>query len=163
VRVHATRISAQLMASTESKWKPETRETADHSIPFVVAMCLLEGSLQIRHFDEGYFLRPDVRAFMSKIRVLTPDTYEASFHDVPSVEIEVEFASGQVRSAEVLRPLGHPENPMTPADYECKFRALAAPLLSDAETDALLDRLWHLEDASDIGDVLALTVPGRRD
>lgn len=161
VRVHATRISAQLMASTESKWKPETRETADHSIPFVVAMCLMEGSLQIRHFDQGYFLRPDVRDFMSKIRILTPDTYEASFHDVPSVKIEVELASGDVRSAEVLRPMGHPDNPMTPADYERKFRALAAPVLSDTQTNALLDRLWHLEEVKDIGEVLALTVSGR--
>jgi 2-methylcitrate dehydratase len=160
VRIHATRISAQLMASSESKWKPETRETADHSIPFVTAMCLMEGSLQIRHFDEGYYLRPDVRDFMSKIRVLTPDTFEASFHDVPSVKIEVELASGDVRSAEVLRPMGHPENPMTPADYERKFRALAAPVLSEAQTNALLDRLWHLEEVKDIGEVLALTVPG---
>jgi 2-methylcitrate dehydratase len=159
VRVHATRISAQLMASSESRWQPETRESADHSIPFVVAMCLSEGSLQIHHFDEGYFLRPEVRDLMAKIRILTPDSYETDFHDVPSVKIEVEFADGVVRSAEVVRPLGHPENPMTSADYESKFRALATAILSERQTNMLLDGLWHLEEVRDIGDILAMTVP----
>jgi 2-methylcitrate dehydratase len=161
VRVHAPRISAQLMGSSESRWQPETRETADHSIPFVVAMCLMEGSLQVRHFDQAHFLRPEVRELMARTRMVTPETYEESFHDVPSVKVEVDLESGSVYSAEVLRPLGHPENPMTPADYERKFRALAAPVLSEAQTNALLDRLWHLEEIRDVGEVLALTVPGR--
>ena len=104
-------------------------------------------------------MRPGVRDFMAKIRIITPDNYEADFHDVPSVKIDVELQDGAVRSAEVKRPLGHPENPMTPADYECKFRALAAPVLSERQTNMLLDRLWHLEEVQDIGNVLAMTVP----
>lgn len=159
VRIHATRISAQLMASSESRWAPETRESADHSIPFVVAMCLMEGDLEIRHFDEGFFLRPEVRAFMSRIRVLTPDTFESDFHEVPFVKVEVELDNGTTLGAEVSQPMGHPENPMTSADYERKFRSLAADVLSDNRTAALLDRLWHLDDVTNIGEVLALTVP----
>ncbi len=159
IRIHATRISAQLMGSSESRWKPETRESADHSIPFVVAMCLMEGSLQVRHFDEDYFLRPQVRDLMAKMRMVIPDSFESDFHEVPSVKIEVDMDDGAVRIAEVTRPIGHPENPMTPADYERKFRSLAKAVLPDHQTDALLDRLWHLDEVEDIGEVLSLTVP----
>jgi hypothetical protein len=48
---------------------------------------------------------------------------------------------------------------MTQNDYERKFRPLAAGLLSQSQTDSLLDRLWNLEEVRDIGEVLALTVP----
>jgi 2-methylcitrate dehydratase len=161
VRVHATRISAQLMGSNESRWRPETRETADHSIPFVVAMVLTQGSLEVRHYDDELFKSPAAREFMSKIKIVTPDTYETDFHEVPSVLLEVELESGRVHSAEVKLPLGHPQNPMTDRDYERKFRPLAANVLSEAQTDRLLSRLRHLEDVADIGEVLALTVPGQ--
>ena len=38
-----------------------------------------------------------------------------------------------------------------------KFRSLARDLLTPAQTDALLDRLWHLEEVTDIGEVIRLT------
>jgi 2-methylcitrate dehydratase len=158
VRVHATRISAQLMAGNESRWRPETRETADHSIPFVVAMVLSHGSLEVRHFDEEQYKLPAVRDFMSKIKILTPDTYEADFHVVPAVRVEVELESGKVLTAEVTLPLGHPQNPMTDADYERKFRPLAAQVLSEPQTNELLDCLHNLEQVRDIGEMLTLTV-----
>jgi 2-methylcitrate dehydratase len=159
VRVHATRISAQLMAGNESRWQPETRETADHSIPFVVAMVLSHGSLEVRHYDEEQYKLPAVRELMSKIKVLTPETYEEDFHHVPSVRVEVELESGRVHSADVALPLGHPQNPMTAADYERKFRSLAGPLLPEDQIAGLLDCLRNLEQVRDIGDMLALTVP----
>jgi 2-methylcitrate dehydratase len=159
IRVHATRISAHLMASNESRWKPETRETADHSIPFVVAMVLMEGSLEIRYFDEEYYKRPEVRDFMAKIRIVTPDTFEDEFHRVPEVVVEVEMASGEVHSARCTLPLGHPENPMTEKDYERKFRSLASTVLSDGQMNELLHCLRNLEKLDDIGEMLALTVP----
>jgi 2-methylcitrate dehydratase len=159
IRVHATRISAQLMASDPNRWQPETRETADHSIPFVVTMVLRDGALQIRHFDDELFLRPDVRALMAKIKIVTPDHFEGDFHEVPSVKVEVELQSGEVKRAEVLRPIGHPENPMKEADYERKFRSLAEPALPARQVNALLDRLHHLEDVRDLRELLLLTVP----
>jgi 2-methylcitrate dehydratase len=158
VRVHATRISAQLMGGNESRWRPETRETADHSIPFVVAMVLMHGSLEVRHYDDELFKAPAVREFMSRVKIVTPETYESDFHAVPSVLVEVALDSGAVEAAEVKLPLGHPQNPMTAADYERKFRSLARPLLPEPQIDRLLDRLWRLEEARDIGEVLSLTV-----
>jgi 2-methylcitrate dehydratase len=156
VRVHATRTSAELMAS-ETRWRPETRETADHSIPFVVSMVLMNGNLEILHFEEERFKWPQVRDFMDKIRVLTPDSYEAEYHRVPAVLVEVELKSGEVLSAETRLPLGHPENPMNEADFERKWRALAEPVLPAKQMDELLDRLWHLDEAANISEILAMT------
>ena len=159
IRVHGTRVSVRLMAGDESRWKPETRETADHSIPFVVAMVLMEGALEVRHFDDAYFMRPEVRDFMSRIRVLAPESFEEEYHRVPRVRVEVEMDSGEELTAEVGLPLGHPQNPMPEALLQQKFRSLAEPVLPEPQIDELLTRLGRLEEEPDLGRVLALTVP----
>ena len=46
---------------------------------------------------------------------------------------------------------------MTDAEVEAKFRSLAQDLLTSAQTDALLEKLWNLEQVEDIGEVLRLT------
>jgi hypothetical protein len=46
---------------------------------------------------------------------------------------------------------------MTDAEVEEKFRSLTEDLLSPAQSHALLDRLWHLEEVGDIGEVIRMT------
>ena len=46
---------------------------------------------------------------------------------------------------------------MTDDEVEAKFRSLAQDLLSPSQTDALLDKLWHLEQVEDIGEIMRLT------
>ena len=46
---------------------------------------------------------------------------------------------------------------MTDGEVEAKFRALCADALPPDQTDALLERLWHLDAATDIGELLRLT------
>jgi 2-methylcitrate dehydratase len=43
------------MGSDESRWRPQTRETADHSLPFVLSMALMEGNVEVRHYDQEYY------------------------------------------------------------------------------------------------------------
>jgi 2-methylcitrate dehydratase len=65
--------------------------------------------------------------------------------------------SGQKYSAEVPYHKGHYRNPMSDAEVEEKFRSLAKDLLSPDQTDALLEKLWHLEEVEHIGEVIRLT------
>jgi 2-methylcitrate dehydratase len=58
--------------------------------------------------------------------------------------------------AEVPYHRGHYKNPMTDQEVEAKFRKLAAEWLTSRQVDALLDRLWNLEQVRDIGDVIRL-------
>jgi 2-methylcitrate dehydratase len=69
----------------------------------------------------------------------------------------VTTTSGAHYRAEVPYHRGHWKNPMTDTEVEAKFRGLAADLLTSSQTNTLLDRLWHLEQVEDIGEVLRLT------
>ena len=58
--------------------------------------------------------------------------------------------------AEVAYHRGHFKNPMSDQEVEDKFRALAYNLLTPEQTSILLHRLWHLEQVTDIGDVIRM-------
>jgi len=141
-------------------WTPETRETADHSLPFTTAVGLMEGTLAIRHYDEGYYKRPDVRALMQKITVSVADEPSKAWPEAPLHILEVETNSGKVLTARADYHLGHHKNPMSDADQDRKLRAMARDQagLPDSRIDQLLQQLRQLEQVQDIGALLALTV-----
>jgi 2-methylcitrate dehydratase len=149
------------MGSDESRWKPDTRESADHSLPFVMAMALMEGGLEIRHYDQEYFKKPGVRALMEKITVTVGEECERAWPDMPLNIVDIEMKSGEVQSTKVAYHLGHFERPMSEAQQERKFRPMAEEYakLPREQVDRLLDRLKDLDQVQDIGEVLALTVP----
>ena len=162
IRILTSPHGAEAMATDVSRWQPETRETADHSLPFVVAMALMEGGLEIRHYDEEYYKRADVRDLMARIKVNAAAEFGSGFGQLPFTEVAVESRSGQVRTARVVHPLGHPQRPMSDADYERKFRSMAEPVLPEPQITLLVERLRTLDQAPNLGEVLQLTAPPPR-
>ena len=142
-------------------WIPETRETADHSLPFTIAVALMEGTLAIRHYDEVYYQRNDVRALMQKISIAIGDEPAQAWPDSPLCLLEVETSDGRVLHGRADYHLGHHRRPMSDADQDAKLRAMGRDYagLSNARIDALIERLRHLETVDDVGSIVALTVP----
>ncbi|MEE8442230.1 MAG: MmgE/PrpD family protein [Dehalococcoidia bacterium] len=161
VRLQTFPSGFNAMGSNPSRWRPDNRETADHSLPFVLAMALMEGTLEIRHFDEEYFLKPDVTTLMDKIKISVGDECVQAWPEVPLNIVDVQMRSGEVHSARVGYHLGHFNNLMSDADQERKFRPMAEDYgkLPKEQVNRLLDQLRKFEQVQDIGQVLALTVP----
>ena len=57
------------MAGDPEKWAPATRETADHSMPYTVAVALIHGGVAEHHFDDEYLRDPKIRALAKRIKV----------------------------------------------------------------------------------------------
>jgi 2-methylcitrate dehydratase len=148
----------EVMGSGEANWRPETRESADHSLPFVMAVALMEGNLEIRHYDELYYKRSDVRELMQKITVRIGDEPVAAWPEVPLNIVDVEMKSGKILSTKVAYHLGHFKRFMTDADQERKFRPLAAPLLPKQQIDDLLACLRRLDEVEQISELISLTI-----
>lgn len=148
------------MGSDPSRWRPQTHETADHSLPFVMTMALMEGDVAIRQYDEEYFLRPNVREVMDKIKIRIGEECVKVWPEPLNI-VDIEMKSGQVLNARASFHLGHYKRVMTDADQERKFRPMAEKYakLPKNQVNRLLDRLRNLEQVQDIGEVLALTVP----
>jgi len=158
IRLQTFPAGYEVMGSGEANWQPETRESADHSLPFVMAVALMEGNLEIRHYEEMYYKRSDVRALMQKIKVRIGEEPVAAWPEVPLNIVDVEMKSGKVLSTKVAYHLGHFKRFMTDAEQERKFRPLAEPLLPEGQLNDLLACLRRLDEVEQISELISLTV-----
>ncbi|MBI2534277.1 MAG: MmgE/PrpD family protein [Deltaproteobacteria bacterium] len=158
IRLQTFPAGYEVMGSGEANWRPETRESADHSLPFVMAVALMEGSVEIRHYDQMYYKRPDVRTLMQKIKVRIGEEPVAAWPEVPLNIVDIEMKSGKVLSTRVAYHLGHFKRLMTVEEQERKFRPLAEPLLPKKRIDDLLACLRRLDEVERVSELIALTV-----
>src|SRR5258705_10456355 len=69
VRIQTVSAAVRLMAGDPEKWTPTTRETADHSMPYTVAVALIYGSVAEHHFSGEYLHDPKIRALSQRVKV----------------------------------------------------------------------------------------------
>ena len=158
IRLQTFPAGYEVMGSGEANWQPETRESADHSLPFVMAVALMEGIVEIRHYDQMYYKRSDVRALMQKIKVRIGEEPVAAWPEVPLNIVDVEMKSGKVLSTKVAYHLGHFKRWMTDEERERKFRPLAEPLLPKRQIDDLLACLRRLDEVEQVSELISLTL-----
>lgn len=149
----------KIMGSDKSRWLPETRESADHSLPFVMAMALIEGDLKVRHYEDERFLQDDVRAVMKKISIEIGEESVRAWPDVPLNVLHIELDDGRKLVTRVAHHLGHYTRPMTQQQLEAKFSTMAIDDagLSQAQTRKLLDTLQKLDQVKNLRDLIGLT------
>jgi len=135
------------------KWHPKTRETADHSIPYLVAVALQDGVVTPASFDPQRTQDPEVHSLISRMNAEEDPEYSRLYPDEINCRIEVTTASGKQLSAHSTYPKGHPRNPMTDADIIAKFQSLAAELLTPQQCDRALSLLWSLEEQPNLGEL----------
>lgn len=138
------------IASEPEKWDPQTRETADHSLPYIFARALVDGPLTVASFDEELVREPALRPLMNKITVTTDPAIEALVPQVMMVRAIARTKDGTTHTVEISNPLGHPENPMQDADIEQKFRAQGEPVIGAERCGAALAAWWKVADAADL-------------
>ena len=115
-------------AASRQKWDPQTRETADHSLPYIFARALVDGPITLRSFTEEAVLDPALRPIMAKVKVTVDDAMEAMLPRM-GCGSRATTVDGREHPVEIVDPLGQPANPMQDKDIEEKFSTLAVPYL----------------------------------
>lgn len=144
IRIETSAFNCRVLAD-EAKWRPETRETADHSLPYNVARAFLDGDITLESYRAENIGAADVRALMDMTTVVEDPRLTALFPQHLANRVTVELADGESLVSEVLTGPGTPERPMTDADFERKFRKMAAPHLPLAAQDRVLGFVSALE------------------
>ena len=140
------------------KWRPTTRDTADHSMPYLVARAMFDGAITNESYIAEKLKDPRILAFMQKIKVLEDPRFTARAGDTPT-RITATLADGGRVSREVNDIPGFPGKPMQRPDVDSKFRSNIGRRWPRQKTDTILQSLWSLENTRDIGALLAeLTV-----
>ena len=152
VQIYAMAYSE--IGSEPAKWDPRTRETADHSLPYMLAVALEDGRITPASFEPHRYLDPRLRPLMNRIRVSENPEFTGRFPQELLSQIQVVTRSGQRLIERAEYPKGHARNPMTDADVEKKFRDLSSGVLASDQIDAALGALRRLEDADRIGPIV---------
>jgi len=150
-------FAVRYAADTPDKWAPGNIETADHSLPFLAAHCLVTGE-----FGPGSIERTlhdaDVLALTRKVKVSADAAFSAQWPRLTPSRITV-TAAGRVFQAEVEAIAGHPLRPLTQKDVSEKFMSCAAPLAGEADAESWAHTLSEFASLPQIAQ--ALCAPSR--
>jgi 2-methylcitrate dehydratase len=161
VRVEVYERAKTGMGTGEHHWNPDSRETADHSIPYVVAASLVDRQLTPASFDDARLWDPRVRTLLPKIEVVSDAAFTAAYARVPvehRTRVTVVLHDGERLVGEAGGEQGDLSQPKSDAEIADKFRALTQGVLGRKRVDAALDALWRLESLPDAAQIPPLFV-----
>ena len=157
ITIETFNAAVEIIGGEPEKWRPTTRETADHSLPYCVAVALIDGQ---GHAELVRRRAPGRREPAGPGAEDRGQGERRTEREVPGRHSRTWSAStcatASVLEKEVTFPRGHARNPMTDAEVEAKFRSLAEPLLPESAIAEILDRCWNLDKQTDIGELLRL-------
>ncbi len=150
VRIDTFRAAYEITAKDPEKWDPKTRETADHSMPYIVAVSLLDGTIDQRSFSDEKIHDPRVKALLGKTTLLEDSGLNAGYPEGIPNRITIATSDGRTLARELSFPRGHFHNPMTDAEVEEKFLSNVERYLTPAQGRRVIDLVWELERQEDL-------------
>jgi 2-methylcitrate dehydratase len=142
--------------SDPSKYDPHTKETADHSLPYVIAAALVDRQVTPAQFEMKKIMDPTIRAQLKKVEVVADPEIEKVFPALQRVIVHITTTDGRKFSKQLDYPKGDPRNPLSDAEIEEKFCALAGDVLSPKAQGKLIDAIWNLEKCTSVSKLMAL-------
>jgi 2-methylcitrate dehydratase len=149
VLVESHDAAVDIIGSEPGKWRPTSRETADHSLPYIVAAALADGEVTAKQFAPERFTDPELLALVRRVQVARHPELSARYPEAVGNIVTVRLSKGRAFSERVDYPRGHARNPLTDAEVEAKFHSLADAVLSRERADLVLRSWWRLDAACD--------------
>jgi 2-methylcitrate dehydratase len=145
-------VSAQV--ADEQRRYPASRESADHSFYYLAAAALSDGEISEAQFAPGRWLRREMREAMARVSVRTDASLNKYTPGSYPAVVRLALRSGESREVEVIFPKGHPNNRMSSAEVEVKFRACARGRVPAARQDEIIAKAHQLEKLTSVTELM---------
>jgi len=160
VRIRSLARAADILADP-SKYDPRSKETADHSLPYCIAAAIVDRKVTPEQFEAGRIMDPTIRAQLAKVKVTADPEIEAAFPALQKVVVTIVTTDGRELTRALDYPKGDPRNPMTDAELEVKFDALAEPVCTPARLREMKEALAVAERAPEVSVLMAALTADR--
>jgi len=153
--------AAVSIIADEEKWRPETRETADHSMPYCIARAFIDGEMGLDQFAPAKLSDPEVRSLMDRIEIVEKEQYTAAYGEQFPHEMRVEV-DGETYTESVDVPKGHFRKPLSRDELVDKFTTAASTAgvaLSRADVEAIYATVDDIERRDDLTDLYTQLSP----
>jgi len=154
IEIATTRRGYERAGAEPEKWSPQTRDTADHSLPYVTARAMFDGNITNDSFAPDLIRDPRILAFMRKITVREDPVLTARTGAAVPTRVTAILTDGQLISQEVDYAPGFVGRPMTRTEVERKFRGNVGKRWGKEQSESILNALWRLETTADLATLL---------
>ena len=152
VQIRSLARAADIL-SDPSKYDPRSKETADHSLPYVIAAAIAERQVTPVQFEMKKIMDPTIRAQLKKVEVVADPEIEKVFPALQRVIVNLTTTDGRTLTRQLDYPKGDARNPLSDAEVEEKFAALAEGVLPERAQKKLKDAIWNLEKIGSVSSV----------
>ncbi|PYL41766.1 MAG: hypothetical protein DMF42_09475 [Verrucomicrobia bacterium] len=139
------------------KYRPSSKETADHSLPYCMAVGLVDGMVTPLQFREERVPDQSLIPIMDKIKVVANEEFEALFPKFQPSRVTITTNDGKSHSTRVDVPKGDPRDPMTEEEIAVKFTALGGDVIGKERCKELQKCIMSLESVDKLDGLFALT------
>jgi 2-methylcitrate dehydratase len=145
-------VSSQV--ADEERRYPASRESADHSFYYLAAAALSDGEISEAQFAGERWLQPEMREAMARVSVRTDASLNKYTPGSYPAVVKLILQSGESREAEVIFPKGHPNNRMSAAEVEAKFRACARGRVVPARQEKIIEQARELQKLASVAELM---------
>jgi len=134
-----------------------TKEEADHSLPWMLAVTLLDGELNPDQYDPERIVAEDVQTLMHKVTIEPDQSFSERFPEEMPARLTVTLADGTSLGSEHNAYEGFHTDPVTWPVAEEKFTRLVRPFTTEAQRGRIIEIVQNLQDeqVSTLTDALA--------
>src|SRR4051812_43586766 len=119
------------------KYRPDSKETADHSLPYSLAVGLVDGMVTPLQFKDERVRDKALIPIMDKVKVVANDEFEALFPKFQPSRVTITTNGGKSHATRVDVPKGDPRDPMTEEEIAVKFTALGGDVIGKEQCKKL--------------------------
>ena len=124
----------------------QTKEEADHSLPFILSAALIDGKVTPEQYTPRRIMGSDVQALLKKIQVHPSKEFSNKFPDALPCEITIHLRNGKSVTKTVDDYEGFLTRPMNVAGAVEKFTPLVSGFIDEERKKKIIDEVTHLED-----------------
>ena len=160
IEVKSTHLGWLMAGSMPERWAPKTSETADHSLPYIVARAMLDGTITTASYAPEALRDPKAAALMKLITVREDPTMTALVPLKSPSSVTATLNDGRVITERVDDLPGFVSRPMQRADAEAKFERNAKAIMTSAQIKRISDAVWSLDRADSVALLIESLVIG---
>lgn len=139
------------------KYRPDSKETADHSLPYSLAVGLVDGMVTPLQFKEERVRDKALIPIMDKVKVVANEEFEALFPKFQPSRVTITMNDGNQHSTRVDVPKGDPRDPMTEDEIAVKFTALGGDVIGKEQCKKLQKFIMSMDTADKLDGLFELT------
>lgn len=155
IEIHTLKRAAEILAD-EKKYIIDSRETADHSLPYCIAAAVVRRKLTPNEFNKESLKDAQILANVPKVKAVLEPSFEERFPAEQPCKVVIKLTNGETLQTARAYPKGDPRDQLSTAELKEKFSILADGILDEAQCEAVYDAVYDLENIAEIGDLMKL-------